>query len=63
MTQVIWSLMLTVCSTETCATQSIQWFEEMSQCQEMKVVHEELPVDGPWKSVVYDCTIVGAEKA
>ena len=28
----------------------------------MKVMHEELPEDGHWKSVDYKCTIVGAKE-
>jgi len=28
----------------------------------MKVVHEDLPIDGNWKSVDYKCTVVGAEE-
>ena len=61
--EVIWTLLLTVCSTSHCATQTVQWFEEKLQCVEMKLLHEELPQDGQWKSVNYKCTIVGAKEA
>ena len=61
--EVIWSLMLTVCSVDACASQSIQWFEQKLQCVEMQVLHEELPIDGDWSSVTYKCTVVGASEA
>ena len=60
--EIIWTLLLTVCSSSSCATQTIQWFDEKLQCIEMKVMHEELPEDGHWKSVDYTCTIVGAKE-
>ena len=60
--EIIWSLMLTVCSLDTCATQPIQWFEEKLMCIEMQTLHEELPIDGDWKSVTYKCTVVGAKE-
>ena len=61
--EIIWSLMLTVCmDSQTCVEQSVQWFEEKNQCIEMQAVHEELPIDGNWKTIDYRCTIVGAKE-
>lgn len=60
--EVIWSLMLTVCSTDACMTQSIQWFSNEAECTIMKEVHEEFPQDGNWKLVDYECTVLGAKK-
>ena len=60
--EVIWSLMLTVCSQDTWATQTIPWFEEKPKGGEMRTLHEELPIDGDWKSVTYKCTVVGAKE-
>ena len=60
--EVIWTLLLTVCDTSSCGTQTIQWFEQQPQCIEMKQIHEEIPKDGRWKSVDYKCTIVGAKE-
>jgi hypothetical protein len=60
--EIIWSLILTVCSSSFCAMQTVQWFEEKPQCIEMKRIHEDLPIDGDWKSVEYKCTIVGAKE-
>lgn len=63
MTEIIWTLLLTVCSDANCATQTIQWFEEKPQCVEMRQIHEELPIDGHWKSVEYTCSIVNGAEA
>ena len=60
--EVIWSLMLTVCSTAYCGTQTIQWCEEKPDCIEMKAIHESIPSDGHWKSIEYRCTVVGAKE-
>lgn len=62
--EVIWSLMLTVCmDSQTCFEQSVQWFDDKNTCAEMQVIHENIPMDGSWKSVKYECQVVGAEKA
>tara|TARA_R100000458_G_scaffold4907_1_gene3972 strand:+ start:743 stop:952 length:210 start_codon:yes stop_codon:yes gene_type:complete len=60
--EIIWTLMLTVCSNLSCGTQTIQWFDEKPQCLEMKLIHENIPTDGNWKSIEYTCTIVGAKE-
>ena len=55
--------MLTVCmDSQSCIQQTVQWFDEKNQCFEMKMLHEELPVDGHWKTINYKCTIVGAKE-
>jgi hypothetical protein len=58
--EIIWSLLLTVCGESHCVKQTIQWFDERPQCVEMKLLHEDLPQDGNWKTVEYKCTIVNA---
>ena len=63
MTEIIWTLLLTVCSDASCATQTIQWFEEKPQCVQMKTIHEALPEDGHWKSVEYKCELLNGEEA
>ena len=60
--EVVWTLLLTVCSDVTCYTQDVQWFEEQTECIEMKAVHEEYPPDGHWKDIRFVCTIKGATK-
>ena len=54
----IWSLLLTACTTDACLKQSIQWFEDKQDCIEFKVLHEELPKDGRWTFVNYQCELV-----
>ena len=62
MTSIIWSLILTVCSNDVCATQTIQWFDKQPDCLSMQRIHEKIPQDGEWQSVTYRCTIVGAKE-
>ncbi len=62
MIEIVWTLLLTVCSDTACASQHVQWFEQKPDCIEMKLIHEDLPVDGNWKSVDYKCTVVGAKE-
>jgi len=55
--------MLTVClDSHTCVEQSVQWFDEKTQCVEAQAIHEGIPPDGNWKSVNYECTVVGAKE-
>lgn len=58
--EVIWTLLLTVCSDVNCLTQDVQWFDTYDACIEMKIVHEDYPPDGHWKSIDFVCTIKGA---
>ena len=57
---IIWSLVLTVCSSNVCANQTIQWFEGEPECLEIKAIHESIPPDPSWKTVNYTCKIIGA---
>jgi len=54
----IWSLLLTACTTTECVKQSIQWFEDKQDCIEFKLLHEELPRDGNWTFVNYQCELL-----
>ena len=48
--EIIWSLWLTACFTSTdCRYQDVQWFDTKQQCVEMKLIHEDIPMDGDWK--------------
>ena len=61
--EVIWSLLLTACFTDTnCKYQDVQWFKTKEQCIEMKIVHEEIPIDGNWKSITYKCQPVNSKE-
>lgn len=61
--QIIWTLILTVCSDASCASQTIQWFDQKPECVQMKAIHEELPTDGHWKSITYSCSMLNGEEA
>lgn len=54
----IWSLLVTACTATGCVEQSIQWFEDKQECIEFKRLHEELPKDGNWTSVNYQCEVL-----
>ena len=54
----IWSLILTACVQSTCAEQTVQWFETKKECIEFKALHEELPEDGDWDKIVYNCKLL-----
>ena len=61
MTSIIWALMLTACTSQgECYKQTIQWFNSEPECLEYKALHESIPKDGSWKTVNYNCQIVGA---
>lgn len=57
---VIWHILLTVCLGSTCLEQDIQWFETKTECDEMLVVYTELPTDGDWDTVEYQCKPVNS---
>ena len=60
--EIIWTLLLTACLSDTnCKYQDIQWFESEKECNAMKLLHEEIPTDGDWKTVNYVCKPVGSE--
>ncbi len=62
--EIIWSLWLTACFTDTnCRHQDVQWFDTQQKCVEMKMIHEDIPLDGDWKAVTYKCKPVGSKEA
>ena len=63
MMQFIWHILLTVCLDSQCVTQDVQWFDTKQQCVEMKLIHEDIPLDGNWKAVTYKCKPVGSREA
>ena len=60
--ELIWHILLTVCLGSTCIDQDVQWFESKEECIDMKALHEEIPIDGDWKSVEYVCKPVGSKE-
>ena len=53
--EIIWHLLLTVCSGSTCIEQGVQWFDNRTSCETMLVQYAEIPSDGDWDSVEYQC--------
>ncbi len=59
--EIIWHILLTVCLGSTCIEQDVQWFETKSQCEEMIDVYANVPADGDWDTVEYQCKPVGSK--
>jgi len=58
--EVVWHILLTVCLGSTCLEQDIQRFDSRIECDKMLQVYIEIPADGDWDSVVYECKPVGS---
>ena len=58
----IWTLILTACFSDTnCIHQTVQLFETEQQCKYSLKLHNEIPMDGNWKSITYICKPLGSE--
>ena len=57
---VIWHILLTVCSGSTCLEQDVQWFDSEKECQTMLVEYVAIPTDGDWDTVTYVCKPKGS---
>jgi len=53
--QILWHLLLTVCSGSSCLEQDIQWFENKQSCEIIRTLYIEIPTDGDWDTVNYVC--------
>ena len=51
----IWHILLTVCLHSECKTQDVQWFDTEEECRSILPAYAELPADGHWTSVTYEC--------
>ena len=58
--EIIWHILLTVCLGSTCLDQDVQWFESKAECDKMLTVYSEMPTDGDWDTVQYECKPVGS---
>ena len=62
--EIIWTLLLTACLAETdCKYQNVQFFTTEEQCLIGKILHEEIPSDGDWNTVSYNCKPYGSKEA
>lgn len=60
----IWHIMLTACldtQMMQCVTQDVQWFDTEQQCTEMLVQYTEIPADGPFQYIEYQCKPIGSQ--
>lgn len=58
--ELIWHILLTVCLGSTCIEQDVEWFETKIECEKVLNVYSEMPADGDWDSVEYQCKPVGS---
>jgi hypothetical protein len=58
--EIIWHIMLTVCLGSTCKSQDVQWFDTEQECRTTIVQYAEIPSDGNWDTVEYECKPVGS---
>ena len=58
--EILWHLLLTVCSGSTCIEQDVQWFEDKKLCEIALVQHAQIPADGSLDEVEYICKPVGS---
>jgi hypothetical protein len=52
---VVWHILLTVCSGSTCLEQDVQWFDTKAKCETELVEYTDMPTDGHWDTVKYIC--------
>lgn len=58
--EIIWILVLSVCGTDRCISQTVLETDTKFKCQTELVLHEQMPQDGPWRSVEYNCLLLNA---
>ena len=59
----IWHLLLTACldtQMMQCATQDVQHFDTQNQCEKALVEYTEIPPDGPFQTVEWQCKPIGS---
>ena len=61
MPDIVWTLLLTACFSDTsCINQRVDMFETKEQCVMSRIMHEELPTDGSWKTIEFICKPLGS---
>jgi hypothetical protein len=58
--EIIWHILLTVCLGSTCIEQDVEWFSNEQDCKKMLLVYSEMPADGGWDTVEYQCKPYGS---
>ena len=59
--EVIWILLLSVCTEVSCVSQTVDEFNTREQCIVSQNQHESLPEDGSWRSIEFKCLPKGAK--
>jgi len=60
--EVIWTLLLTACFSDTnCLYQNVQFFENKEECVVLKTELEVMR-DGHWKIIDYQCRPLGSQE-
>jgi hypothetical protein len=56
---VTWLLVLTVCglSIYDCKTQVVSTHDKIEQCTEAQLKYAEMPTDGDWRTIIYECKL------
>ena len=57
MIEIVWVLVLSVCTSSQCISQEVLQTTDQDQCISQKTMHEKLPQDGNWNSVKFECKL------
>ena len=61
--EIIFSLIVSVCTEDLCLTQPLQDFRKLDDCYIAKQLHDEIPKDGDWINVEYICKMENGKVA
>ena len=53
--EIIWDLLLTVCSNTGCISQEVLEVKDEQECHYQRISHDTLPSDGDWVSITWEC--------
>ncbi len=57
--ETLWAIYLTVCVGSTCLDQEVQRFDTASSCKTTLPAYTEIPNDGDWDTVEWQCLPLG----
>ena len=61
MIEIVWVLVLSVCTSSQCLSQEVIETVDQDRCISEKLMYEKLPQDGNWNTVKYECKIKNGE--
>ena len=53
--EVLWAIYVSACLQTTCVSQEVQRVNTQAQCLELLPSYTDLPMDGNWSSVTWEC--------